>query len=315
MKQLNNVNNENTDITICQDENVEKVLGIWWCTKDDTFQFRVKCNLKNTKIINEKKRPTKRELLRIVMGIYDPLGLIANILIYVKVLLQDVWKSNIDWDDVIDDELFERWEQWINLLYKLELVKIPRCYSINCNSTTIELHILVDASEKAYAAVGYFRTADNGVVNVTMIGAKTRVAPLKLLSIPRLELEACVLGARLSKSITENHSFQIESCTFWSDSKTALGWIKSNHRNYKHFVAFRVAEILDHSESRQWRYIPSALNTADKATKWNKNLSLSNINDWFNGPTFLTKSSDEWPIDLSTNAPEEEFITTGYYQI
>lgn len=123
------------------------------------------------------------------------------------------------------------------------------------------------------------------------------MAPLKLLSIPRLELEACVLGSRLVKSICDGHSIKVRSCQIWSDSKTALACIKSDHRRYKQFVAFRVSE--EKTNILQWRYVPTSQNVADEGTKWEKSIDFEQSSRWFSGPQFLYHPDNEWPMNIS----------------
>lgn len=287
----------------------EEVLGMWWYTERDTFTYRVSKNPKLMAILNLNYRPTKREVLRMVMTVFDPLGLIAHFLEYIKTLLQDMWRKQMQWDDKLDNDLFAKWLTWTRLLPQIETVEIPRCYitnSSNKRSQAVQVHVFVDAGEKAYAAAAYVRTRCNENVQVMLICAKSRVAPLKALSIPRLELEAAVLGTRLANSICEKHSIVFTSIHFWSDSQTVLGWLKSDHRRYRQFVAFRVSEILETTEMTQWQYVPTKENVADKGTKWAKVPIISSEDRWFKGPKFLYDSHERWPADKSIIDTVEE---------
>ena len=182
------------------------------------------------------------------------------------------------------------------------------------SATDIQLHIFVDASEKAYAAVGYLRITHENHIACSMVGAKTRVAPLKPLSIPRLELEAAVLGSRLARTIEKSHSIKIKKRVFWTDSKTVICWLRSDQRKYKQFVAFRVGEILEITALEEWRWIPTKENVADEATKWTIVPDVKYESRWFCGAQFLTQSDVKWPIDTSLNAlnnvTEEQRINT-----
>ncbi|XP_062704223.1 uncharacterized protein LOC134286607 [Aedes albopictus] len=169
-------------------------------------------------------------------------------------------------------------------------LRIPRCYFPDYDPESlhnIELHVFVDASTQAFAAVAYFRIFDHGKVRVTLVSSKTKVAPLRELSVPRLELMSAVLGARLRRSIEENHSLKIQRTWFWSDSSTVCSWIKSDTRRYRQFVAFRVDEILSLSNVNEWQWISTRVNVADEATKWGKGPSCSMDSRWFQGPEFL----------------------------
>ncbi|XP_036219119.2 uncharacterized protein [Bactrocera oleae] len=205
----------------------EKVLGMWWMTSTDHFAFRVSAKYRDSDIFLHQRRPTKREVLSLVMTIYDPLGLISFYVIYAKVILQEIWRAGCDWDVPIPDDQFTKWIRWLKLIPKMESLRIPRCYmrTLFAGVPQIVLHTFVDASESSYAAVCYLRYSYGDAVNCTMIASKTRVAPLKLVSIPRLELKAALLGARLAKHIIESHSVHVDKCVYWSDSRTVLAWL------------------------------------------------------------------------------------------
>lgn len=186
----------------------EKVLGMWWDTASDIFTFRLSIK-HDRELLSGLQIPTKREVLSTLMTVFDPLGLLGNLLMFLKVLLQEVWRTGTRWDEQIGEEQFDKWRMWLKELPKVEAVSIPRCYrfstSPDITTNTIELHIFVDASIEGYAAVAYFRFEENGTIECSLITSKTRVAPLKFVSIPRLELQAAVVGARLPKNIAENH--------------------------------------------------------------------------------------------------------------
>ena len=129
--------------------------------KDDTFQFRINYMRLNEQLLNGSKVPTKRQLLRILMTIYDPLGLITLFTISLKILLQDVWRQKKDWEDEISTEHHERFMKWVKILNMLPMIQIPRCYSPKISQKySIQLHTFVNASADAYAAVCYFRVLD-----------------------------------------------------------------------------------------------------------------------------------------------------------
>ncbi|XP_055633779.1 uncharacterized protein LOC129774105 [Toxorhynchites rutilus septentrionalis] len=193
----------------------------------------------------------------------------------------------------------------------MNTVKVDRCYFPGYNPdcyNSLNLHVFIDAGEEAYAAAAYFRVVDNGRVRCILVSSKTKVAPLQPLSIPRLELQAAVLGARLRKTIEQKHSLKIQRTFFWSDSSTVIAWIKSDARRYRQFVAFRVNEILSLSSVQEWRWVPTKLNVADEATKWGKGPSFDPDSRWYRGPKFLYDSEHEWPRDCreenSTTAEE-----------
>lgn len=154
---------------------------------------------------------------------------------------------------------------------QVETLHIPRLYSPRLSPEmpkSIQLHVFVDASLEAYATVGYFRIEDDNGANSCIIGAKSRVAPIKPVSVPRLELQGGVLGIRFAESILCSHfDLRIDKTIIWCDSKTVLFWLSSEPRRYSQFVAFRIGEILDSKINAQWRWIPSEFNVADEATR------------------------------------------------
>ncbi len=157
---------------------------------------------------------------------------------------------------------------------------------------SIQLHLFVDASLEAFAAVAYFRIEDVSGVDSCLVEAKTRVAPIKPVSVPRLELQGGVLGTRLAGNIHKSHyGIQIDKTIIWCDARTVLSWINSDIRKYNQFVVFRVAEILESSDNIEWRWIPSSENVADEVTK-TKNGGRCN------GPEFLQYSDSNWSFEL-----------------
>ncbi|XP_055614291.1 uncharacterized protein LOC129760657 [Uranotaenia lowii] len=285
----------------------ERLLGILWHPKEDVFTFSLNLREDVAKILVDDKIPTKRELLKVVMSIYDPLGLISLFVVQGKIIVQDVWRSKIDWDEEISTEMTARWKLWLNTLQQIKEFQIPRCYFPNYNEKSydnLQLHIFTDASEQACAAVAYFRIVEKGNVRCALVTSKTKVAPLQFLSIPRLELLAAVLGVRLKKIVEQEHTLVIKRTVLWSDSTTVLAWIRSDTRRYTQYVGHRVNEILHSSQIQQWRWVPTSLNVADEATKWGKGLSIQPDSRWLKAPEFLYDNEEEWPHDHPISAQE-----------
>ncbi|XP_061515249.1 uncharacterized protein LOC133393612 isoform X1 [Anopheles gambiae] len=250
---------------VVMDSSAEKVLGMWWETTTDSFIFRL--NLKHDKgLLSGTRMPTKREVLRTLMLVYDPLGLVGNFLMFMKILLQEIWRAGYSWDQQIDRDCAEKWLKWISALPSLQSVRIPRCYRVKTSAAVrnVQLHIFCDASENGMAAVAYFRFEEDNTIECSLIGSKTRVSPLKFLSIPRLELQATVIGVRLATSIVKYHRMKITRRIFWTDSRNVMSWLKSDHRRYGPFVAFRVSELLESTVVKEWRWLPTKANVADE---------------------------------------------------
>lgn len=230
------------------------------------------------------------------MSVFDPLGFLAAFLVYIKILLQEIWRSAKGWDEAIADSHYEKWLTWIDVLPKIETLRIPRCYRSHALSGgSTELHVFVDASENAYAAVAYFRINTSERIDCALIGAKTKVAPQQPISIPRLELQAAVLGTRLAATIGRGHSISVDRRIFWSDSKTVLCWLRADPRRFRQFVSLRIGEILEATELTEWRWIPTKENVADDATKWQPVPDIGPNSRWFTGPKFLLLPESSWP--------------------
>ncbi|XP_055605041.1 uncharacterized protein LOC129753269 [Uranotaenia lowii] len=297
------------DLNVSNELNTERILGMWWNTSDDCFTFKVprRCEYE---LLHGTATPTKREVLRTLMQIYDPIGLLSNFLMYLKVLLQEIWRSGIDWDEHIEEQHLTKWRHWLSVLRRVETISIPRCYRravTDRESCEVQLHVFVDASENGYAAVAYFRYQEKENIECALITSKTRVAPLRYVSIPRLELQAAVIGVRLAKDIGECHRIRINQRFFWSDSRDVLCWLRSDHRRYTKFVGARVGEILEDTNLSEWNWVPTQHNVADEGTKWQKLPDFSSRSRWFNGPQFIWQQKEMWPtqnFDLGTTENE-----------
>jgi len=281
-----------------EDLPVERVLGVRWDPNKDVFCFRVKKQTEGGSCL----APTKRLVLQIVMSLFDPMGYLANFTIQAKILLQDVWRSAIGWDDELAGETLQKWMNWFSTLPAAEKIAIPRPYSVCMRKRqSVQLHVFCDASEQAFAAVAYMRITLPDRVDVAFLIGKTRVAPLRPISIPRLELQAAVMGARLASSLKNYHSIKFDETYLWSDSRTVLCWIRSDVRKYKQFVAHRVGEILETTEVGSWRWIPTTANVADDATRDVKPAELNSTSRWLLGPSFLHHPEHEWPKETKAD--------------
>lgn len=176
---------------------------MFWDTQIDTLGFNLGVNRIPKDLVCGSRKPTKRQFLSIVMSIYDPLGLLSPFTLKSKILMQEIWRSGVDWDEQIRDEEHVGWSAWLKALRGVETCCVPRCITPkNQLYSGVQLHAFCDASATAYAASVYARfSIDSAPAHVVLIMAKSRVAPLKPLSIPRLELQAALLAARLITTV------------------------------------------------------------------------------------------------------------------
>ncbi|XP_053699130.1 uncharacterized protein LOC128746106 [Sabethes cyaneus] len=205
----------------------ERLLGVVWESTEDVFCFASASKTEFSEILQGKQCPTKRMVLSFVMAQFDPAGFLAPLVVRGKMLVQDLWRSGCEWDDRIDDVSFKKWMRWTQLMRQVKLIKIPRSYFGNAMSHEIQdlqLHIFADASETAYGCVAYLtcRAIIRERVGCALVMSRSKVAPLKQISIPRLELLAAVLAARLQRTVVENHTFTINKVVYWIDANVVL---------------------------------------------------------------------------------------------
>ena len=186
--------------------NEEKVLGIVWNCKTDTLSLKVKSDLMKLSTIDhqslEEIKCTKRLLLREVARFYDPLSLAAAFTIRAKIGMQDLWRMGVDWDDELPLQQKMRWRQLFDELSELENSTLKRCLLTLGAAEPPLFCVFSDASTEAFGSCAYIRKKNpDGSYEVRFAAAKSRVAPLKQLTVPRLELQAAVLASRLAKTI------------------------------------------------------------------------------------------------------------------
>ena len=174
---------------------------------------------------------------------------------------------------------------------------VPRFYShVSDSPTVIQLHVLGHASEQTFCSVAYFRFRyANGSVKCAFVTAKTRVAPKTPLNIPRLELQAAVLSAKLSTVIIKEHDYRIDSTYLWADSSTVFQWILGESKRHPAFIANRVGEILNTTEGSQWNHCPGPVNPADDGSRGLPVTAITSASRWLNGPVFFTLSEEKYP--------------------
>ena len=220
----------------------EKVLGVGWNIHLDTLEYSLLDVVKRAGAVVL----TKRHILSVIASIYDPLGLISPVAVSVKILFQELCAEVVDWDSEVEDKKRKRWFDWVKGLETVGQIAVPRCvYGNVSDKSKCSLHGFADASMKAYCAVIYFVCEVNGKFHAELLTSKTRVAPMKAQTIPRLELMSARILAQLMDSVKTALGSYVEftEIRYWLDSKTALCWI-NNRGEWKQFVRHRVNEIL-----------------------------------------------------------------------
>ena len=287
-----------------EDLPIERVLGCVWDCETDSFKFPH--TVKSKKPVKDEGIHTKRSVLSAVSTIFDPLGLLLPVIIIMKILIQDMWRLGLDWDDPLPPELLSVWLSCVAGLEGLANLRVPRCIRRPSQPLGYQLHLCCDASERAFGAAGYLRS-DYGVdgFESRLVIAKARVAPLKQLSIPRLELQAAVMAARLASLIVKHLGLKLD-VVYWSDSQTTLQWIQASSMIFLPFVGHRRTEILETSTPQQWRHIPGEMNPADDLSRGVMACHLLASHRWFNGPGFLSMPEEMWPSQITLSAPDRD---------
>jgi hypothetical protein len=274
------------------------VLGLCWDKKEDTLAVANVSVEKDGAI-------TRRAILSVAQRVFDPIGFTCPVSLCPKLLLQQCWALKGDWDQEVPDDVRKVFLRWLQDLPLLQEVKIPRWLMgvpecvISCS-----LHTFCDASKTAYAAAVFIRFEYSSCVQVQLIQAKARVAPVKTITIPRLELLAATIGTRLATSIVKELEQKDIALFFWSDSSAVITWIKRDD-HWGVFVWNRVQEIRELTSKESWRHVPGFMNPADLPSR---GCTVPHLiqSRWWEGPYWLKLPAKEWPS--GDPLPDEEIV-------
>ncbi|GFX91156.1 uncharacterized protein TNCV_1245711 [Trichonephila clavipes] len=221
--------------------------------------------------------------------------------------MQSLWSLKIDWTDELPSERAKEWHRFLEDFDSVRSICIGRCI-VHPQATRVELHGFADASEKCYGAVIYCRSqSPDGTTTVKLVTSKSRVAPVKSVTMPRLELCAAVLLAKLIKRVETALQMKTPPVYLWSDSTIVLAWIQKEPNLLKTFVANRVATIQHLTNAEQWHHVSSEQNPADLVSRGLDPSSLLNNSLWWNGPKFLTTKDFPEKNTLSSVTDNDEF--------
>ncbi|XP_076382083.1 uncharacterized protein LOC143260481 [Megalopta genalis] len=259
-----------------------KTLGLLWMVQEDTLNYSV--------TISSEQRITKRTILSEISKIFDPLGLLGT-----------------SWDESLPQDLHSEWELFHHQLASLNEISIPRL-AIG-SKKGLELHGFCDASERAYGACIYLRSInERGQYIVRLLCANSRVAPLKKITLPRLELCGAVLLAQLANKVKTALELALREF-YWCDSTIVLAWVKAPSDRWKTYIANRVSEI-QHLTTNAWSHINTEENPADIISRGIQPATLKSTRLWWYGPTWLSKDSNWWPKseNLIVNQASEDTL-------
>lgn len=275
------------------------VLGIKWVSETDQFAYRLQI---------PDKPLTKRNILSAIAQIFDPCGFLAPVIFWAKALLQLLWTLGLQWDELVPGDITEKWEKFCSQIPELNKIHIF-CYLSLYDAVDVQLHGFSDGSEAGYGAAVYVRMLSaDGNVSVSLLIAKSRVAPLKRISVPRLELcGAHLLTELLNYSVNLiSQQCRISSTKAWCDSSVVLSWIHTPPYRLKVYIANRVAQIQDLTPAHMWSHISTNCNPADCASRSLLPSTLVTHDMWWYGPPWLRHTQEMWPTSRFTLIQEEE---------
>ena len=274
-------------------------MGINSKTRPSTLRLRwnVETNILGVNLSISKEVFSRRGVLSCLSSLYDPLGVVAPLLLPARKFLQDLCYRGLGWDSPLSEADQLKWTHWLECMRLASQIEIPRCLT-NCLSQVegLELHLFCDASEIGYGAVAYLRSYyPDGTVQCSFLIGKSRVTPRKAVTVPRLELTAAVLSVKLLKYLLKELKLGLLDAVLWTDSIIVLRYLHNSATRFATFVANRVRMITDITTASQWRYVPSELNPADVASRGAKSPNSDEMLRWLRGPEFLLADKAKWP--------------------
>lgn len=267
---------------------IYKILGMMYDSSEDVFMFQ------SSDFTSE---VSKRSVLSFIARIFDPLNYLAPVTFQCRYILQQAYalSPKVNWDEKLPSKLRKEWLDFSRDLNRINEVKLPRY--IPAKGTTSSLVMFSDASEKGYAAVAYVHSETEESASAYLLRAKTRLAPLKKKTIPRLELSGALEASELaSQIVNETANIEFTRVIMFCDSKITLAWIQREPTTLEVYIANRVSKIQTLSKGWTWKYIPSELNAADVASRGaSPSQFVENFDEWVKGPKFLEKPISCWP--------------------
>ena len=300
---------------------VQKVLGVNWVAAEDKLLFEVQLNF-SVKRRNVRTGPnllscevphllpnilTRRIVLQQVMAIFDPYGLLAPFALIAKMLLRETWTLKLQWDDPLPTSMHSRWIDFFIQLFETNKLKYDRCVTPEGAVGKPDLILFSDGSQVAYGCAAYIRwTLSDGTYFCKLLLAKCRIAPIRRISIPQMELNGAVLSKRCRKVIEKESRFTFGRIFQLVDSETVLAQIHKLSTRFHVYEGVRIGEIQAATDGnvREWGWIPSDKNIADWVSRSKPIVEIGPDSKWINGPDFLYKPLQDWGIQYKPSAHE-----------
>ena len=205
---------------------VKRTLGIQWNVGAEKFFF---------KVVAKEKPLTRRGVLSVASSLYNPLGFVATFTLSAKMILQELCKKKLGWDERIDGEELKRWKDWLADLPRLLEIVVSGCFKTLGfgDFVRVQLHHFFDASRGAYGTASYLRLVDvHGNMHCSFIIRKSRLAPLRSIAIPRLELSAAVMSVKMNHMLRRELDLPLVEGIFWCDSTSVIHLIRNMSKRF-----------------------------------------------------------------------------------
>ncbi len=279
-----------------------KTLGVIYISAEDSFSFHMK--------EPGEMQWTKRTVLSFEAQLYDPHGLVTPFIVLARILVQDMWRAGLEWDQPLTAPLLKRWKAWLEELPLLAQLRVPRCLHGLWDEAPgeEEAHIFCDASGSAYAAVAYWVTTKGSVRTSRLAVARTKVAPLSQQSIPRLELLATQLALDIAELLVQALPIDMEHIWMWTDSTNVLCWLRSPSKSLHTFVGHKIARMQSTSPKGHWQWVPTDQNPADIPSRGATIKELKGKSLWWKGLEFLQAGRRHWPSQPLQLQPTEDTL-------
>uniref|UniRef100_A0A182VYN4 DUF5641 domain-containing protein n=1 Tax=Anopheles minimus TaxID=112268 RepID=A0A182VYN4_9DIPT len=275
-----------------------KALGLLWRPCTDDISVDIKQPLKGESL-------TRRTIYSEIARLFDPLGILAPVILWAKILMQQLWICTSGWDDPVGKDIEAKWNLFVDQFSAIKDVSVPR-FVLQAGQRRVQLHCFSDASESAYGACLYVRSEnDDGQIKVALIAAKSKVAPLKRVSLAKLELCGALLAAKLWQTVCRAWRVPVTSSFFWTDSTVVLCWLRSPSYVWATFVANRVAEVQEICKGNPWMHVKGTENPADMVSRGKLPQELAENTCWFGGPPWLAASEESWNLTTVITESEE----------
>ena len=276
-------------------------MGIFWNPTHDCFSYQV--TPWNSKV-------TKRNILSYISKLFDCNGWLSPIIFLAKCFIQQLWLAGLDWDEPVKEPLNSQWLKFTSELPLVERIQIPR--SLYYADHTYKLFGFSDASERGYGCSIYLNISSHEFSKNYLLRTKSKVAPLKRVTIPRLELCASLLLCKLMRSISvDSLPVVISNIHYFTDSKVVLAWLKCSPHLLSTYVANRITQILEITQPTQWHYIQSCQNPADCISRGLMPSKLLTHDLYWEGPTNIQFEKCEESI----NVPELKSVSSCFHEV